>query len=118
MFKKILITLAIFIPALYLSFVLISNQNNIGTNKDYVKKEYFVEGMTCKACEYKLKKALNSEFVSVESVNYDTKKIVLYLDPLNMSLTKINNQLASENYVLKLPKKGSLKVMDYQIKYN
>tara|TARA_B100000686_G_C16057903_1_gene603170 strand:- start:159 stop:515 length:357 start_codon:yes stop_codon:yes gene_type:complete len=118
MIKKILITFCLLVPTVYLCMVLLNNQHHIGSKKDFVKKEYVVEGMTCKGCEYKLKEALNSEFVSVELVDYDSKRIVLHLDPLKMNLTLINKQLSNDNYVLKLPSKDTLKVLDYQIKYH
>jgi len=118
MIKKVLITLALVIPTVFLCTVLIMNQSHIGSNKEFTKKEYVVEGMTCKNCELKLKQILNGKYVSVESVDFKTKVIILHLDPLKMSLSLLNESLLEDNYVLKLPEKKSLEVLDYQIRFN
>ncbi len=74
--------------------------------------------MTCKACEFKIKNTLNGKYVSVESVDFETKRIVLHLDPHKKNLVLLNSDLADQNYVLKKLPKQTLKVIDYNIKIN
>jgi len=118
MIKKILIILAIVIPTVILSFILVSNKSHLGSDKNFEKREYMVEGMTCTDCEIRLKQILNGDHISVEKVDFETKRIIMHIDPQNTSLNQINTQLLEHNYSLKLPAKGSLKVLDYQIKVN
>tara|TARA_B100000131_G_scaffold145686_1_gene141725 strand:+ start:8284 stop:8697 length:414 start_codon:yes stop_codon:yes gene_type:complete len=118
MLKKVLILLALVIPTVFLCTILVMNQSNLGSKKHFEQKEYLVEGMTCKACEFKVKNALNGKYVSVESVDFETKRIVLHLDPHKKNLSLLNSDLVDQNYVLKKLPKQTLKVIDYNIKIN
>lgn len=114
MIKKTILVLFILLPAVLLSVLLVQNKEKVGTKRDYVEHVFSLEGISCSGCAAKVSQ-LGNQHIDVKAVDVDAKTVRIRYDQAQVTLEKMNKQLAEHGLTLRY--QDQVNVIDYSIKY-
>ena len=118
MIKKIIIILALIIPTVLLTTILLNNVDNIGTKKNIVERTFLIDGMVSVDSEIAVRRCFNPKKIQVLDVSFAKKKLTIKFDAARFDDDYLKDQLKKNGFTISKELKKQLQVVDYKIRYN